>query len=88
MLSVAVYYLVFGVMLDVSPRAGGYGNLAGLGEMLDVVLAIEERAIVFTQYSEMVSLLQSYLRETLDRDMLFLHGGTALCERELLLADL
>src|SRR4029453_1754319 len=74
-------------MHDGSPLAGRSGKLARLGEMLEEVLATDERALVFTQYAEMGRLLQSYLRETLDREILFLHGGTALAERDRMLAE-
>jgi SNF2 family DNA or RNA helicase len=75
------------LMHDGSPLAGRSGKLARLGEMLEEVLATDERALVFTQYAEMGRLLQSYLRETLDREILFLHGGTALAERDRMLAE-
>ena len=44
------------------------------------VIASDERALVFTQYAEMGRLLQDYLRGALDREVLFLHGGTAMAE--------
>jgi SNF2 family DNA or RNA helicase len=75
------------LMHDGSQLAGRSGKLARLGEMLEEVLATDERALVFTQYAEMGRLLQSYLRETLDREILFLHGGTALAERDRMLAE-
>jgi SNF2 family DNA or RNA helicase len=50
--------------------------------MLEEVLAEDEHALVFTQYAEMGRLLQSYLTETLDREVLFLHGGTPLAQRD------
>jgi SNF2 family DNA or RNA helicase len=67
---------------DASPLPGRSGKLARLGEMLEEVLAEEEHALVFTQYAEMGRLLQSYLTEALEREVLFLHGGTALAERD------
>ena len=50
--------------------------------MLEEVVASDERALVFTQYAEMGRMLQRYLRETLDREVLFLHGGTPMAERD------
>lgn len=52
------------------------GKLNRLGEMLEEVQAVGERALVFTQFSEMGALLQSYLQTKLGGEVLFLHGGT------------
>jgi SNF2 family DNA or RNA helicase len=67
---------------DASPLPGRSGKLARLGEMLEEVIAEQEHALVFTQYAEMGRLLQTYLAETLEREVLFLHGGTPLAERD------
>jgi superfamily II DNA or RNA helicase len=72
---------------DSSPLAGRSGKLARLGEMLEEVIASDERALVFTQYAEMGRLLQAQLREHLDRDILYLHGGTPMAERDRLVAE-
>lgn len=61
---------------DRSPLAGRSGKLARLEEMLDEVVAADDRALVFTQYAEFGRELQSYLRDRLGRDVIFLHGGT------------
>jgi SNF2 family DNA or RNA helicase len=55
--------------------------------MLEEVVASDERALVFTQYAEMGRLLQDHLRETLDREVLFLHGGTPMEERDRLVSE-
>ncbi|MGI8967839.1 MAG: DEAD/DEAH box helicase [Chloroflexota bacterium] len=52
------------------------GKLARLEEMLDEVVAADDRALVFTQYAEWGKELQVYLRERLGKDILYLHGGT------------
>jgi SNF2 family DNA or RNA helicase len=70
------------LMHDGSPLHNRSGKLARLAEMLEEVIASGERALVFTQYAEMGHLLQDYLREHLDREVLFLHGGTAMAERD------
>jgi SNF2 family DNA or RNA helicase len=75
------------LMHDGSPLADRSGKLARLGEMLEEVVASDERALVFTQYAEMGRLLQEHLRGTLDREVLFLHGGTPMAERDRLVAD-
>jgi superfamily II DNA or RNA helicase len=72
---------------DGSPLAGRSGKLARLGEMLEEVVASDDRALVFTQYAEMGHLLQNHLRESLDREVLFLHGGTPMAERDRLVAE-
>jgi SNF2 family DNA or RNA helicase len=75
------------LMHDGSALAGRSGKLARLREMLEEVVASDERALVFTQYAEMGRLLQEHLRQTLDREVLFLHGGTPMAERDRLVAD-
>jgi len=75
------------LMHDGSPLAGRSGKLARLREMLEEVLASDERALVFTQYAEMGRLLQEHLREALDREVVFLHGGTPMAERDRLVAE-
>src|SRR5204862_7561197 len=63
------------------------GKLARLGEMLEEVVASDERALVFTQYAEMGRMLQNYLREHLDREALYLHGGTPMADRDRMVAE-
>lgn len=75
------------LMHDGSPLAGRSGKLARLGEMLEEVIASDERALVFTQYAEMGRLLVDYLRSTLEREVLYLHGGTPMSERDRLVAE-
>src|SRR5712691_8762848 len=72
---------------DGSPLTGRSGKLARLGEMLEEVVASEERALVFTQYAEMGRLLQHFLGEALDREVFFLHGGTPMAERDRLVSE-
>ncbi|HBY95514.1 MAG TPA: helicase [Chloroflexi bacterium] len=67
---------------DRSPLAGRSGKLARLTEMLEEVLTIDERALVFTQFATMGEMLKSYLQETFGREVLFLHGGTPQKQRE------
>ncbi|MGH2444141.1 MAG: DEAD/DEAH box helicase, partial [Chloroflexota bacterium] len=59
---------------DISSQRSG--KLARLEEMLDEVVAADDRALVFTQYAEWGKELQVYLRERLGKDILYLHGGT------------
>jgi SNF2 family DNA or RNA helicase len=50
--------------------------------MLDEVVAAGDRALVFTQFTEMGGLLQRHLQETFTREVLFLHGGVARTTRD------
>jgi SNF2 family DNA or RNA helicase len=58
------------------------GKLARLAAMLDEVREVDERALIFTQYAQMGTLLQDYLRDALVDEVLFLHGGTPASKRE------
>lgn len=60
------------------------GKCDRLTEMLDEVLAEGDRALVFTQFRTMGKLLAGHLKETLQRDILFLHGGTTQKNRDAL----
>ncbi|MHB8597888.1 MAG: DEAD/DEAH box helicase [Ktedonobacteraceae bacterium] len=61
---------------DGSSLVGRSGKLARLEEMLEEVLAEGDKALIFTQFAEMGTLLRKYLQESLGREVLFLHGGT------------
>ncbi len=71
-------------MGDGSQLAQRSGKLARLEEMLEEVLSGGEKALVFTQYAEMGSLLRQYLQERLGIEVLFLHGATVKKQRDLL----
>ncbi|MFB6097978.1 MAG: DEAD/DEAH box helicase, partial [Salinibacter sp.] len=60
---------------DDSKIAGRSGKLARLTEMLEEVLAAGERSLIFTQFTEMGTMLKRHLQETFGREALFLHGG-------------
>ena len=62
------------------------GKLARLGEMLEEVLSVSERALVFTQFAEMGALLQTYLQELFGGEVLFLYGGTPAKQRDRMIA--
>ncbi|MFJ7022096.1 DEAD/DEAH box helicase [Streptomyces sp. NPDC101117] len=64
------------------PRiAGRSGKLELLDELLDTILAEEASVLVFTQYVGMGRLIERHLRARGIASQ-FLHGGTALAERE------
>jgi non-specific serine/threonine protein kinase len=65
------------LLRDGSATAERSGKLALLDEILDEILEAGERALVFTQYAEMGHLLQAHLARSLDREVLYLHGGVS-----------
>jgi SNF2-related domain/SNF2 Helicase protein/Helicase conserved C-terminal domain len=64
-----------------SPLPGRSGKLAAFDELLDVILASGESMLVFSQYTQMASLLQQHLDSRGIRS-LFLHGGLPVRRRE------
>jgi SNF2 family DNA or RNA helicase len=67
---------------DDSQIAGRSGKLSRLVEMLEEMLAAGERALIFTQFTEMGDLLKRHLQETFGREALFLHGGVKQEKRD------
>ncbi|MEZ0089075.1 SNF2-related protein [Streptacidiphilus sp. EB129] len=68
---------------DGRPRlAGRSGKLARLEETLEEAVAEGDRTLAFTQYREFGALLQPYLSERLDSEVLFLHGGMTKRQRD------
>ncbi|NTW01780.1 MAG: SWF/SNF helicase family protein, partial [Oscillochloris sp.] len=67
---------------DGSPIDDRSGKLARLDEMLEEVIAADDRALIFTQFTEMGTMLQSHLIERLTTEILFLHGGTPAKARD------
>ncbi len=63
------------------PLAGRSGKLAAFDELLDVILAGGESMLVFTQYTQMATLLQQHL-DARGIPSLFLHGGVPVRRRE------
>src|SRR5205814_5400394 len=70
------------LLKDGSALSGRSGKLARLEEMLEEVIALGDRALIFTQYAEMGALLKARLEETTGREALFLHGGTPAAQRD------
>jgi SNF2 family DNA or RNA helicase len=68
-----------------APQANGEarrsGKLLRLLELLEEVTSAGDRALIFTQYSEMGEMLQSTLSERLGADVQFVHGGTPAKKR-------
>jgi SNF2 family DNA or RNA helicase len=67
---------------DNSAIPGRSGKLARLTEMLEEVLEIGDRALVFSQFAEMGKLLRTYLQEVFGSEVLFLHGGVTKQNRD------
>ncbi len=67
---------------DNSGIPGRSGKLAMLTEMLDVVLENKEKALVFTQFSEMGRMLKEHLQASFGSEVLFLHGGVPRKQRD------
>lgn len=67
---------------DNTAVAGRSGKLERLTEMLDEVLSAGDRALVFSQFSEMGTLLKRHLQDTFGREVLFLHGATPKAQRD------
>src|SRR5262249_47046780 len=71
---------------DNSPIPGRSGKLTRLTEMLEEVLEVEERALLFTQFTEMGAILRRHLEETFGREVPFLHGGVPKTKRDEMVA--
>jgi SNF2 family DNA or RNA helicase len=58
------------------------GKLRRLEELLEVLLAEGDRALIFTQFAEWGKLLKVYLEKHLGQETLFLYGSTTKNQRE------
>jgi hypothetical protein len=67
------------------PLAGRSGKLAAFDELTDLILAGGESMLVFTQYTQMGTLLQQHL-DGRGIGSLFLHGGVPVPRREEMVA--
>jgi len=74
------------LLQDGSVVAGRSGKLARLEEILDEVLAVGDRALVFTQFAAMGELLRVHLEARLGREIPFFHGGTSRGARDEMVA--
>ena len=71
---------------DGSGLAGRSGKLERLDEILEEVLAVGEKALLFTQYAEFGALLRGHLAGRFGREVLFLHGGVRQADRDEMVA--
>lgn len=67
---------------DDSAIDGRSGKLNRLIEMIEETLASDERALVFTRFVTMGTMLQRHLQEVFGREVLFLHGGVPRASRD------
>ncbi len=58
------------------------GKLDRLTEMLEEVLAVGDRALIYTQFAETGHLLTAHLQQQFDQPVLYLHGGIPLKQRQ------
>jgi SNF2 family DNA or RNA helicase len=58
------------------------GKLVRLLEMLEEVLEVQERSLIFTQFVEMGEILKRHLQETFGQEVSFLHGDMSRSKRE------
>jgi len=65
-----------------SELSGRSGKLDRLTELIDAILEIDERVLIFTQYREMGNLLQRHLLEMYEEVVPFLHGGVSPEKRD------
>ncbi|MFI7307072.1 SNF2-related protein [Micromonospora aurantiaca] len=67
---------------DGSALDGRSGKLERLDEIVDEVLAAEEKALLFTQYAEFGGMLRGHLSARTGREVLLLHGGVGKAARD------
>ena len=67
---------------DNSSIADRSGKLTRLTEMLEEALSTGDRALIFTQFSEMGEILRRHLEDTFGQEVPFLHGGVAKPKRD------
>lgn len=60
---------------DSSPLEDRSGKLNRLEELLEVILAENDKVLIFTQYAQMGHLLQKHLKEKYNQEVLYLHGS-------------
>ncbi|MEA1871183.1 MAG: DEAD/DEAH box helicase, partial [Candidatus Bipolaricaulota bacterium] len=58
------------------------GKLDRLTEMLEEIIAVEDRALIFTQFAEMGNLLKKHLQAIFGCEIPFLYGGVSKRKRD------
>jgi len=67
---------------EAGPYKGRSGKLERMTEMLEEVVEIGDRALIFTQFKEMGDRLQLHLQDVLGFEPPFLHGGSTREQRD------
>lgn len=67
---------------DNSRIEGRSGKLGRLMEMLEEIIEVGDRALVFSQFAEMGEILRRHIQEAFGREALFLHGGVPRGRRD------
>ena len=67
---------------DNSAIGGRSGKLARLQDMLEEIIAVGDRALIFSQFAEMGGILQRHIQDTFGKEALFLHGGVSRRQRD------
>jgi superfamily II DNA or RNA helicase len=67
---------------DNSPTPGRSGKLARLTEMVEEMLAVGDRMLIFSQFAEMGEILRRQFQATFGREVLFLHGAVPKEKRD------
>jgi SNF2 family DNA or RNA helicase len=62
-------------------------KLKRLIEMMEEVKAEGESLLVFTQFTELGSALEKYLKQTLNYNTYYLHGGTSIQKRQRMISE-
>ncbi|HET6532937.1 MAG TPA: SNF2-related protein [Actinoplanes sp.] len=70
------------LLKDGSRLTGRSGKLARLEELTEEIIEDGDKALVFTQYAELGTMLEPYLAAHLDRPVLWLHGGLPKARRD------
>ena len=58
------------------------GKLARLTEMVDEIIGVGDRTLIFSQFAEMGEILKRHLQETFGKEVLFLHGAVPKVRRD------
>jgi SNF2 family DNA or RNA helicase len=69
-------------LADGSPLRGRSGKLQRVEELLDEILAEEDKVLCFTQFASWGDLLKPYLEARLGAEVLWLHGGVRRQKRD------
>jgi SNF2 family DNA or RNA helicase len=67
---------------DGSALAHRSGKLDRIEEIVDEVIAVGEKVLLFTQYAEFGAMLRAHLAGRVGREVLFLHGGASKAARD------